>query len=738
MTAVRCLTLGLLTTLAFTGCAQFQLSEWMPETEYNPLVYSRETFQEDPYESEKISLQRFMNAMDLKQLDAVRLTSTPRFKQYALSHPDSYSDLELLNLPTGEVEVLEIDQVSEVEKRVKAAIGENKQKLTFVIGFDADQNEWLVDDIFMKQKKDGVIAVRSVSEQMQLLVTVREFMESAQNEDRDQLLSQTSMEFRELLTDIPMQSFEKMRMKIAGEKPMKSLQPQAQMDETKAIVKIHRLSGQILMTLVMEENTWKVDDVAIESREDQYHISSLRRTSAVMKAAVDFVKAYQAQDREALAAVSDNRFFKYVLQDADLTSFPLPVKEMLDQDYRIKASGNIATIVIPVGHDVVTIDLDQGDSFDTEDRTTIRHYKVTEVTHFDAANQQQRRLSSVFTSQATLKAFMTALQSRDLDILSRLSTPDFNTLAWNRLDKNTVMTVPIEGVGTGEPKLIWSNYQGDLTEFRIMQGEYVVTYQVRDWNGEQLVDDVLVSLPDRPQSLKNTLALTIPLHQFNTGIATDDLVKVQRSVSGDFNRLVWKHLASIPPITKNTLGYYQQTLGKVQIRGKEAELHLGNQHRGAQIKMIKEHEQWLIDDIVLQSPETQLQTAELKQMMRMQVAGGTLYEEPLPQRQPLFVDQNTGINQGIQQIAYETPAQTPSSSPMRPSPYHSNPPAELPLDQLPKLEVPTSTQPGYSTQPGHSIEPQSSTPPAQPIKAYGKLPHERSKRISPLAPLWKQ
>lgn len=737
MTAVRCLTLGLLTTLSLTGCAQFQLSEWVPDTEYNPLVYSRESFREDPYESEQITIQRFMNAMDLQQLDAVRLTSTPSFKQEALRHPDSNNDLVLLKIPTGDVEVLEIDQVSDDQKRVKAAIGENKQKLTFLIGFDPDQNEWLVDDIFMKQKKDGVIAVRSVSDQMQLLVTVREFMESAQQGNRENLLAQTSVEFRDLLGDIPEQSFEKLRMKIAGEKPMKSLQPQAQMDETKAIIKIHRLSGQIMMTLVTEDKTWKVDDIAIESREDQYHIPSLRRTAAVMKTALDFVKAYQAQDRQALEAVSDSRFFKYVLKDADLASFPLPLDEMLDQDYRIKASGNIATIVIPVGNDVVTIDLDQGDTFDTEERTTVRHYKVKEVTHFDAANQQQRQLSSVFTSQATLKAFMTALEDRNLDILGRLSTPEFKTLVWNRLDNNSVMTMPIEGIGNGETKLIWSNYQGGLTEFRIMKGEYVVTYQIRDWNGEQLVDDILVSIPNRPQSLKNTLALTIPLHQFTTGVATDDLVKVQKSVSGDFNRLVWKHLSSMPPITKNTMAYYRQQLTKVQIRGKEAELQMGNQHRGALVKLIQEHEQWLIEDIVLQSPETQLQTAELKQMMRMQVAGGTLYGQPLPQSQPLFVDQSQnkaqGIpNGGIQQIGYETPAPVQPVRQPTSSPYYQSPPAELPLDQLPELQVPT---PGQSAS---TVDHQSFTAPAQPIQAFGKLPHQRSKRISPMAPIWKQ
>lgn len=726
MTAVRRLTLGLLPLLTFTGCAQFNLSEWVPETEFNPIANSRETFKDDPYESEKISVQRFMNALDLQQLDAVRLTTSKRFKSMALRHPHSYKDLELLNIPTGDVEVTEIDHVSETEKRVQAAIGENKQSLTFLLTLDEEINEWLVDDIFMKQKKDGVIAVRSVSDQMQLLVTVREFMESAQQGDRETLLASTSQEFQHILGSIPAKSFQKMQEKIAGDKPMKNLQPKAQFDENQAMVKIHRLSGQILMTLVTEDETWKVDDIAIESREDQHHIPSLRRTASVMKTGLDFLKAYQSSNHEELAKVSDSKFYKYVLKSADLSSFPLPFENVLDQEYRIKSSGNIAMIVIPVGEDVVTLDLERDDSADTENSSI--EYKVREVTHFDAANQQQRLLSSVFTSQATLKAFVSALQQRDLEILQRLSTPEFNKLVWDRLDSEGARNLPIEGVGSGAPRMIWSNYQGDLTEFRLMQGEYAVTYQIRDWNGEQLVDDILVTMPNRPESLKNTLALVVPVHQFHRGVASNDLMKIQKSVSGDFNRLVWKHVRSIPPIAKSTLPYYQHPIEQAQIRANEAELVLSQKQSGAKIRLIQEHEKWLIDEIVLKAPGQQLRTAELKQAMRMQVSGGTPYGDPALTTTPMYSNSIAPTSGGIQQVGYEQQAKLPNTIPqVRPS--GSQPPAELPLDQMPSLQVPAPAS-------GHS---DSTETPAQAIPAYGKLPHEsRKKRLNPMAPLWKQ
>ena len=293
MKVTRRLTLGLC-CLSLVGCTQFKLAEWIPETDYAPWETIKEgPLHEDPYNAEMISVQRFLNAVELERLDAVRLTSSQRFIREALSHRDSFSDLDVINLPLGEVEVLKLDNVSETEKRVQVAIGEHKQKLTFQLQYDAEQKEWLVDDIFMRQKKDGVIAVRSVSDQMQLLVTVRNFMEAAQNKDKPALLASTSLEFQQILGDVPEQAFEKIRIQIAGEKPMKSLTPEAQLSGDKAIVKIHRLSGQLLMTLVVDDGGWKIDDLAVESREDQYHIPSLRHTASVIKTGVDFLKAYQ-------------------------------------------------------------------------------------------------------------------------------------------------------------------------------------------------------------------------------------------------------------------------------------------------------------------------------------------------------------------------------------------------------------------------------------------------------------
>jgi hypothetical protein len=194
---------------------------------------------------------------------------------------------------------------------------------------------------------------------------------------------------------------------------------------------------------------------------------------------------------------------------------------------------------------------------------------------------------------------------------------------------------------------------------------------------------------------------------------------------------VWKHLAGVPTVAKNSLQYCLQPLGKIQIRGEEAEVQLTGAALGARVKLIREDEQWVVDEVHLLSHAGQTETAELKQTMRMQVADGTIHNNFLPDRQPQFADRSAGVKSNIQQIGYET------SAPIPPVTYPTTPtalPAEtLHLDELPRVPVP-SVSPG-SVDPAGAV----SDPPAEPIQAYGKLPHQRqTKRINPMAPIWKQ
>ncbi len=53
---------------------------------------------------------------------------------------------------------------------------------------NADSQTWEVDDIYMKQRHDGVIDTRTATEQMDLLMTVRDFMEAAESLDRTRVL----------------------------------------------------------------------------------------------------------------------------------------------------------------------------------------------------------------------------------------------------------------------------------------------------------------------------------------------------------------------------------------------------------------------------------------------------------------------------------------------------------------------------------------------------------------------
>ena len=65
---------------------------------------------------------------------------------------------------------------------------EKGTKYQFKIARDTEKRRWVVDDVLIRQKKKGTSATKSVSEVMDLLLTVREFLTTLQSNDRSAIL----------------------------------------------------------------------------------------------------------------------------------------------------------------------------------------------------------------------------------------------------------------------------------------------------------------------------------------------------------------------------------------------------------------------------------------------------------------------------------------------------------------------------------------------------------------------
>src|SRR5690606_34355681 len=123
-----------------------------------------------------------------------------------------------------------------------------------------------VDDIYMTQKKSKELkTAKSVTEQMDLLISVREFLDAWEHGSREDVLDQTTPEFRQVLSDLPATYLARLTRQIAGKSSSESkLRPRAELDDKVAVVRIPRATGHLVITYRLVNDEWCADDVALE------------------------------------------------------------------------------------------------------------------------------------------------------------------------------------------------------------------------------------------------------------------------------------------------------------------------------------------------------------------------------------------------------------------------------------------------------------------------------------------
>ena len=152
------------------------------------------------------TIELFAQALEQQNLKELRASTSDEFAEKALRRTEALKDFEFLNLPEGEVTVVKvIDEVTDDEQQVKQVtveVGEKKRKLRYRLLKDDDTEKWVVDDIHMRQKRKGLTAASSVTEQMDLFLSVREFLTAWERGDRNQVLAVTTPELGQLLGEL--------------------------------------------------------------------------------------------------------------------------------------------------------------------------------------------------------------------------------------------------------------------------------------------------------------------------------------------------------------------------------------------------------------------------------------------------------------------------------------------------------------------------------------------------------
>ena len=592
--------------------------------------------------AEQRAVRRFGEALAAEDRTLLAEATTPHFAGAALGHDEAMDDLRLLRLPTGELDVIAVtdvpeDEWADADKPETLVIVQTPpptREARFKL-IRAEPGKWLVDDVLSKQKKRGVKAILSVTEQLELLAAVRNFTDVWGAGTHEQRLAVVTPELRADLAALPPARLDELAGWVIDADRVQALRPEAQMEQGKATVRFAGRGYTLLLDLAKVPGPageeWKVKDAAAENRDGGPTIPSLERACVAMGGLSTFLDAYAAGDKETLRRVTAPRLFTGSLADADLAAVALPTAADLGEHSTFRIDGDTAEVVFTpppaapgLPAEAVTIVLTDPHRNDPERRTGA--FLVDEVT-LRGGDGEQKLLSTVFTARAAVREFAAAAAAGDLEALKLASTRDFSARVWDGVDPADLPGLPLaDAAATGTPMA--ERYAGAVTELSFETAAGPRTFVLRDESGAAKVDDVLVPAFDRPESMKQVCELILPARGYARTLEAADLAGLHRRSSKAFNQYVWHQLRTVPPAAQTAAAYLRKPLtaaGPLERgEGARCELQFGSPADGATVTLVRQGGVLAVDDVTLSNGVRADQRVALKQALREQMAAGTL------------------------------------------------------------------------------------------------------------------
>ena len=587
LAALGCLALP----IAFSGCAN--------------LVESR-------------TIAAFSEALEEEDVDSLRDVTSSRFEEKSLRHENSVKDFSVLQIPKGDVEIIDVDYISDDEKRVTGQIGKSKsRRLRYRLVRDEKTGKWVVDDVYIKKQKNGISSSRAVTELMDLVTTVREFIDAWDSGSRSDMLRMADPEFGTLLGSLPEAYLLRLAKQAIGDRAESKVRPVAQMDEDVALVKLPGKSGQMIISFTKIRDRWLISDLAVESRKDKEHISSVKQMATVLRSAAVFLNSYSTGDKKTLKTVTMKSFFENSLEPAILSTVQLPTDSQAASTYQVKLQSGFADFMVATDDELVKLSLLR---IEGEDSNTAVKYLVDDVTIYEIDGNQEKRLSALFLSHAMVELYAEALSLRELQTVRMMSTADFKQRVWQRIDEPLMMQLPMPEIENAKPKILTSVFMGAVTEVTVRQGSRALVYVLQDRDGKLLVKDVLLPVSGRPNSLCKTLETMVPVIQFANSLSQRNIEALQQFSSRDLNRKVWHKAKQIPSIGLRLHEHFAVPLMSLDMNDDLAIVGLGDDQYGARVRLIREGDRFVVDDVKLVAGSEIKQRIDLKEAMQFELS----------------------------------------------------------------------------------------------------------------------
>lgn len=560
----------------------------------------------------------FSEALQEENLAELKARTSSRFDAKALRLPESIDDIAILRLPGGDMEITQVEEISDHKKLVSVKFEKSRQKYKYQLIRDAESGRWVVDDVLITKKKDGITSRKPVTELMDLMSRVREFLTAWDSGIRGEMLEVATPEFGEMLSQLPRGYLARLAEKAIGDRASdRTFRPEAQIDEDVAVVRLPRRSGQMIISFQQMGGEWLISDMAIESRQDKDHVPSVRQLATALSSAVTFLTAYNAGDKDTLKTVCEKSFYQGSLVPADLKSVTLPNPEESVDTFQIKLHAGLADFVVPHRNELVKINIDrvEGEDSDTPDQ-----FLVSDVTIYELDGNQEKRLSAMFLSHTIVDIFAEGLVTRDLDTVRLTATPDFQKRVWKKLTQRELLNLDMPEIEIAIPKIMTTVFMGAVTEVTVQQGSRALIYVLKDHDGALLVDDILMPVVSRPNSLKQTLEIMIPVNRFSKYLGQADLRNLPLVSSRDLSMTVWHECTRLPEIGVKPAEHFEVPLTTLQVQDEKAVAVLGDDRYGARVLLTRERGDYVVDDVLLISGLEARQRIEFKNEMRLELS----------------------------------------------------------------------------------------------------------------------
>jgi hypothetical protein len=134
-----------------------------------------------------------------------------------------------------------------------------------------------------------------------------------------------------------------------------------------------------------------------------------------------------------------------------------------------------------------------------------------------------------------------------------------------------------------------------------------------------LVDDVLSPATDWPGSMKASVEVLISILNFRKALAASNMEAIRGTTSSDFTRFAWNHFQMAPQFDLNPDDFLKSPLTSISRSEGRADVVFGNARHGAKFQMVKERDQFVVDDVTLVAGPLERDQIAMKRTIRTQL-----------------------------------------------------------------------------------------------------------------------